>query len=86
MTTVKSVIQCLRDVESGGCSSREMVDITIEGEFWPAEPDVNSPAQITDLYACIENPWGRMVETYLDEDETDDATRELLAVADERGL
>lgn len=86
MTIIKSTIQCRRHVESGGCESTEMVDIEIEGFFYPADPDVNSGAQITDLIGYISDPWGNKHETYLDEDEESDATHELLAIADERGL
>ena len=86
MTLIKSTIQCLRNVESGGCESREYVDIEIEGEFYPAEPDVNSGAQITDLIGYIRDPWGHKHETYLDEDEESDSIHELLAIADEIGL
>ena len=86
MTTIKSTIQCLRNVESGGCESSEYVDIEIEGEFYPAEPDVNAGAQIHDLVAYITDPWDRRHETDLSEDEESDAIWELLAIADEMGL
>lgn len=86
MTIIKSTIQCRRPVESGGCESVEMVDIEIEGFFYPAEPDVNAGAQITDLIGYIRDPWGNKHETDLDEDEEYDAAAQLLAIADERGL
>lgn len=83
---IKSTIQVRRHVESCGCESEEMVDIEIEGDFWPAEPDVNGKPQIVDLTGYIRDPWGHKHETYLDEDEESDATHELLAIADEMGM
>jgi hypothetical protein len=86
MTKVQSTIQCVRWVESGGCESQDMIDVEVEGEFYPAERDVGCGAEVHDIVGFVVDMWGRRHETYLTEDEESDAERELLAVADERGL